>query len=575
MNLVFKGVEVRNFLPFGNSTQYISLEENGSTHINGENLDTNSANGCGKSAFINAICYAIYNKPFDNISLQRLINATNNSKNTLMEVRLFFSKGEDEYEIYRCRGESVNIQILKNGEDITVDSVSANDKLVEDIVGISYDLFTKVVIFSGNSVPFLLMPISQQRSQIEELFNITVLSERAVKLKDLIKQTEHNIGIQDAIIKQKEAQLAQHNKQISDTEARILKWDTDQKKNIKTIQDQLEAFKAVDIEVEKQLHGLISELNLEYSAINSKKSDNDRKATKLASDIRALEKELVHLLDEKCPYCLQKYEGANEKIIEKQGSLDGFKTQLEELLQTKNELSLKLEELNSQLNEAKSHIHYQTLTEAIKMETVASTAQERILELQNQENPHIDVLEQLKSSVIVIDYSETDKLKKLLEHQQFLLKLLTDKNSFIRRKIINRTMPFLNDRLNAYTKELGLPHIVKFDDDMSCMVSEYGRELDFGNLSTGEKRRVNMAMSLAFRDVLHQLHAKVNCMFIDEIDSGLDSGGVEQLFKLVKNLARDGDLGLWVISHRPEASGRFDRILTVRKEHGFSTLIVE
>ena len=108
---------------------------------------------------------------------------------------------------------------------------------------------------------------------------------------------------------------------------------------------------------------------------------------------------------------------------------------------------------------------------------------------------------------------------------------------------------------------------------MSCTVSEYGRELDFGNLSSGEKKRVNLSLSLAFRDVLHHLHARVNCLFIDEIDASLDGSGVESVFRLLKQKSRDEGLGLWIISHRPEAIGRFDRTVTVRKQNGFSRIV--
>jgi DNA repair exonuclease SbcCD ATPase subunit len=98
--LKFKKLSLRNFLSFGNMTIEIDLSGTGSTLIQGINMDTAGANGCGKTSIINAVCYALFNKPFDNaISLQKLINSTNNTKNTLMEVRLVFDKGDDEYEI--------------------------------------------------------------------------------------------------------------------------------------------------------------------------------------------------------------------------------------------------------------------------------------------------------------------------------------------------------------------------------------------------------------------------------------------------------------------------------------------
>src|SRR6476646_6080134 len=94
--LRLKAIHIRNFMSFGNNTTEIDLTQYGSTLITGENVDAASNNGAGKTTIINAICYALYNKPFDNISLQKLINASNNSKNTLMEVRLFLDKGDDE-----------------------------------------------------------------------------------------------------------------------------------------------------------------------------------------------------------------------------------------------------------------------------------------------------------------------------------------------------------------------------------------------------------------------------------------------------------------------------------------------
>ena len=117
--LIFKTISVRNFLAFGNQESIIELDGQGTVTITGENLDQGGSNGAGKTTIINAICYALYNKPFDNISLQRLINSTNATKNTQMEVRLVFEKNNDEYEIYRARGEEYTISLKRNGEDIT------------------------------------------------------------------------------------------------------------------------------------------------------------------------------------------------------------------------------------------------------------------------------------------------------------------------------------------------------------------------------------------------------------------------------------------------------------------------
>ena len=191
-------------------------------------------------------------------------------------------------------------------------------------------------------------------------------------------------------------------------------------------------------------------------------------------------------------------------------------------------------------------------------------------------NPHTEAYDKLAAEGCDnVDTTKADKLRRRLDHQQFLLKLLTDKNSFLRRRIINKTIPFLNARLNFYTNALGLPHVVKFDADMSCAVAEFGRELDFGNLSAGEKKRVNTAMALAFRDVLHHLHAKTNLLIIDELDGALDIQGIDSIIKILKEKSREEEMSVFIISHHPAIQGRLDRDLRIVKENGFSSVVTE
>lgn len=571
----FSKLVLRNFLSFGNNYTEIDLAFDGTTLVNGENLDTGSANGSGKTTIINAICYALYNKPLDNISLQRLINSTNASKTTLMEVRLSFFKGEDEFEVYRCRGESHNIEIRMNGEDVTLDSVAENDKLVQEIVGISYELFTKVVIFSNNVQPFLMLPVSQQRAQIEELFNITLLSEKAVILREKIKRTESDINIQEAIIREQETAIALREKHLLEAKTRIEKWDKNNRTEIDEIEKDLKDIEGIDFETEQESHALKDELSKEISKLASEIAPIESSVKTLQKEISKHSLELEHLEDAKCPFCLQSYADAGEKIEE-------LKLKINSKIETFNANKIKLDELSvarddliAYLDEVKKSIKHTNLKELLSIKTNAVSLNTRLQKLKSETNPHIEAFESLQSeSVKKIDYSKIDELKIFLEHQQFMLKLLTDKNSFIRRRIINKTIPFLNGRLNEYTSELGLPHIVKFDADMSCAVSEYGRDLDFGNLSNGEKKRVNLAMSLAFRDVLHHLHSKFNALMLDEIDGGaIDITGMDSIIKLLKRKCRDDEISIWMISHRPETMGRFDRDVIVRKQNGFSTIV--
>jgi DNA repair exonuclease SbcCD ATPase subunit len=566
-------LELRNFMSFGNNTTTVDLTDAGTSLIIGQNLDNGGANGVGKTTIFNGICFALFNNPFDKISLKRLINNTNSEKNTLMEVRLGFKKDEKSYEIYRCRGNNTNIQITCDGVDITLDSVSENDKMIVDLIGISYELFTNIVVFSGSSEPFLQKSVGDQRKLIEELFNITILSEKAKKLKEKIKVTESDIKVQEAITKEQQNAIVRYNKQVTDAENRIIAWEDDKESNIKRIKEKLESIDGIDFESEKKKHeelksisDCVKTLRRLFSDIESKLKDNSK-------SIQKNENELSHLKDSKCPFCKQQYAEAKDKVVE-------YESKLNELNETRKSLTEDFEKAEAELKDAeeleqeiKKSITYKNFNDLLNVHTDAEVLRQKLISLEKSENPHMEAFESLiSSSIKEVDTSVIDELKARLENQQFLLKLLTDKNSFIRRKIINKTIPVLNNRLNYYTSELGLPHVIKFDDDMSCTVSEYGRELDFGNLSNGEKKRVNISLSFAFRDVLHHLHNKINLLFVDEIDTGLDTPGVEKTISLLKKKSFEDQLGIWIVMHRLEAEGRFDREITVIKENGFSRI---
>jgi DNA repair exonuclease SbcCD ATPase subunit len=150
--------------------------------------------------------------------------------------------------------------------------------------------------------------------------------------------------------------------------------------------------------------------------------------------------------------------------------------------------------------------------------------------------------------------------------------LLTSKDSFIRKKIIDQNLNYLNSRLNHYLDTVGLPHEVVFQSDLTVMITELGRELDFDNLSRGERNRLILGLSWAFRDVFETTSNQLNLLFIDElIDSGMDTQGVESAIAVLKKMGRERNKNVFLISHRDELIGRVTNILNVIKEHGFTT----
>ena len=133
-------------------------------------------------------------------------------------------------------------------------------------------------------------------------------------------------------------------------------------------------------------------------------------------------------------------------------------------------------------------------------------------------------------------------------------------------------MAYLNARLSYYLDKIGLPHQVNFLSDLTVDIQELGRELDFDNLSRGERNRLILSLSWAFRDVWESLYQPINVLFIDEvIDHGMDALGVESSLAILKKMAREGNKAVWLVSHKDELAGRVNNILNVVKENGFTS----
>ena len=217
-------------------------------------------------------------------------------------------------------------------------------------------------------------------------------------------------------------------------------------------------------------------------------------------------------------------------------------------------------------------VYYSKLEEALQHKHNVETMTEQLQEKALEENPYVEQIEGLQSSGIQeVSFETMNELTYLQEHQDFLYKLLTSKDSFIRKKIIDQNIAYLNHRLAYYLEKLGLPHDVKFASDLGVEITEYGRDLDFDNLSRGERNRLILGLSWSFRDMYESLNRPMNLLCIDElIDSGMDSMGVENALSVLKKMNREQGKNIMLISHKEELVGRVNNVLTVVKEGGFT-----
>ena len=574
-----KNLTVRNFMSVGNATQAVNFDRSDLTLVLGENLDLGgdgSRNGTGKTTIINALSYALYGNALSNIRKDNLVNKTNSKQ---MVVSLEFSVSGRDYKIERGRKPNVLKFYVDSQEQTSTDESQGDSRetqdAIEQVLGMSHDMFKHILALNTYTEPFLSLRSADQRTIIEQLLGITQLSDRADRIKELVKSTKDALTQEEFRIRAVQEANTRIEQQIESLKKRQKLWLAKQTEDCATIQQAINDLSRVDIEKEVQAH---RDLEVYHSTkkqieecdrwIRSIESDN----TKLEKEQDKLKKEIAALVDHKCYAC------GSELHDDKQNEILKDKQQLlqDNALQYLSNQTQYIEHQNEkddlgELGIAPT-VFYDTLEDALNHRNSLEVLTKDLQTRQSDIDPYTEQIEDMQNQALQeVNYDLINEFNRLQEHQEFLLKLLTSKDSFVRKKIIDQNLSYLNSRMTHYLDRIGLPHTVKFMNDLSVSIEEYGRELDFDNLSRGERTRLILSMSWAFRDVWESLYQPINLLFIDELmDNGLDTQGVESGLALLKKMSRERHKSIWLVSHRDELAGRVENILKVIKEHGFT-----
>ena len=577
-------VTAKNFLSIGNQTQAVDLNRKILTLVLGENLDlggddNGSRNGTGKTTMINAVSYALYGQALTNIKKDNLINKIN-SKNML--VTLEFEKDGTTYRIERGRRPSL-LKLYVNGEE-EVDN--SNDESqgdsrqtqehIEKILGLSHTMFKHIVALNTYTEPFLSMSAYEQRNVIEQLLGITKLSEKAESLKNLIKTTKDLITEESIKIEA----IKKSNKTIEDSIANLeMKqklWSRKRNEDIEALNETIKELQSVDIDAEIQIHKDLEEYLKKQQNIKTIEREISNLTTNITETDRALKRlndQLDLTRDHKCHACGQ---DLHDQAHEDQ--LSNITREISQKETKKAELDSQLTSSQSKLAEIgslgkKPKTWYDSLSDALNHRNSLDNALKKKGEKETETDHYAEQIAELKSTAIQeVSFEQINELEKLREHQEFLLKLLTSKDSFVRKRIIDQNLLYLNNRLAYYISQIGLPHTVVFQNDLTVEITLLGQELDFDNLSRGERNRLILSLSWAFRDVWESLYQSINILFLDElIDSGMDSSGVESSLAILKKMSRERHKCIFLISHKDELVGRVNTVLRVIKENGFTS----
>ena len=575
-----KNLTVKNFMSVGNSTQAIDFDRKDLTLVLGENLDLGgdgSRNGTGKTTIINALSYSLYGQALSNIRKDNLVNKTNN-KNML--VSLDFSVGGKDYRIERGRKPNLLRFFVNNQEQVITDEAQGDSRETQDAIeqtlGLSHDMFKHILALNTYTEPFLSLKANDQRTIIEQLLGITMLSERADKIKEHNRATKEGITQEEFRIRAVQEANKRIEEQIESLQRRQTLWTTKHGDDIKKLEKALASLQTIQIEMEIQAHKDhkvwdqkrkdINELSSQISRVKLDIGREDKLAAKLS-------KEIETLANHECHTCGQPFHDSKHKqvVAAKQSDLAAARASGTTYSTLLSDLEAAFNSLGTLGKPPK--MFYDKESDAIQHQATLTNLEQQIATKQVETDPYSEQITEMQQQALQeVTYDALNDLTRLQEHQEFLLKLLTSKDSFIRKKIIEQNLSYLNARLTHYLDRVGLPHTVVFQNDLTVSIEELGRELDFDNLSRGERNRLILSMSWAFRDVFESLYQPINLLFIDEmIDNGLDTQGVENALALLKHMSRERHKSIWLVSHRDELAGRVENILKVVKEGGFTS----
>ena len=566
----------------GNATQSINFANKNLVLVIGENLDlggddAGARNGTGKTTIINALSYVFYGEALTNIRRDNLVNKTN-EKGMLVSVK--FVKNDVEYTIERGRKPGI-FKFFANNIEQNVESNEAQgenretQQEINKLIGMTHAMFKNIIALNTYTQPFLATKQAEQREIIEQLLGITLLSQKADLLKEKIKASKNELIEEKYKIDSKIASNEKIQESIESLKIRSSAWQKQREEDIQKFQEAIAELDKVDIKTELDAHKRLQKHNENYIkllSLQKEKAYHEDSYTKAKNTVEKTEGDLEYAAQQKCPTCEQElHDDKHEQLVTK------LKTTLTESKEYTSKLESDLAKIQQDIDVIGElgntpDTYYDSIDEAYNHKGSLKDLKRQLEQTDKKDDPYAEQIEELtKKAIQKIDYIKVNEIEDLNRHQEFLYKLLTAKDSFIRTRIIEQNLTYLNQRLAYFLGKVKLPHTVVFQPDLTVCIEELGRELDFDNLSRGERNRLILSLSWAFRDVWESLYQQINLLFIDElVDAGMDISGVESSMAVLKEMSRTQQKNIFLISHKDELVSRVNSVLKVVKENGFT-----
>lgn len=605
MNLItFKTIKMKNFMSVRNEISFDYRNLTGLTYVYGENKDNPGAtNGAGKSAtMLYALLVALFGKTINNINNAYLFNRSapykehgyielEFTKNSSEDYRIFVELVPNKAKTF-C---ALNFSLFKNEKDITKASKLDTLKYIEsEIIGCSFEVFKNTVVMSSSNIlNFFEMPKRVKNEYLQGIFSLTTMTEaytialqkaNSVK-KELRSTSDQLVQITENIasIEEQDKHWAEsNNKQMKELSASIKKKIQD-KESLESKEDVLTEIKDYDKKIEflnrqDELTGIKCKIDKSLRSIRNQLVEEQSKI-KANEIILKKHKKLFEVI---CQDCLPKvkalYKVGDSIELDKSLTLiDELKekeAKLEANLKKVSNLLSKVSKIQIEINEAKNRTESKQ-REIQHLDSEIKTLEKRLEALMSESSPFNKIIEDFLQKKAGVEAS-ISKLQKASKYYGIVKDVFSDTGA--KQIIVCKIIEALNSSIHSYLRQMGADFLVYFDNKLVYEFETPSGTCEYGSFSAGERRKLDLAILFAFRDVLGCSSLRTNLCIIDEIlDSAIDTSTLNSVINILKNKSTFDNQAIVVISHREGLidNEMFSHKVKIIKENNSSSFIQE
>jgi len=568
--ITFKNIKWKNFLSTGNNWSEINFLEHNTNLIVG-------TNGAGKSTMLDALTFALFNKPFRKINKGQLIN-TVNEKGCIVEIE--FSVNNREYLVRRgIKPNIFDIEVDGNPLHKQADD-RTNQKILEDtILKVNYKSFTQIVILGSSTfVPFMQLSGSNRRDVIEDLLDIRIFSAMNSLIKEKIRTQKDKIKSLDLKKDNLKDKMSMQKNFIKELEEQGNNNIENNKQKIKTLSVENDTHMEKNGFVEADISDLLKEQEDVAGAGEKLVKLNNLKG-KITQKVSTITKEHKFFTDNTvCPTCTQDIEEEFRvnRIADVQDKAKELQTgykELEEAIQKEKDRERQFTKLSKEITQLNHGISQNNTRISLNQRQIRDLEEEvqKITEQFKNRNTEHEKLAEFKENLqkTIEDLSEK---KEDINHYDFAYSLLRDDG--VKTKIIKKYLPLINQQVNRYLQLMDFYINFTLDEEFNETVkSPIHEDFSYSSFSEGEKMRIDLALLFTWREVARVKNSvNTNLLIMDEVfDSSLDGFGTEEFLKIIRYIIKGANI--FVISHKTDLNDKFDNIIKFDKIKGFSRMV--